>query len=161
MIVIVARFETDGDYAVDNKAAGLKSPLDDDYCSGGVFLCADSDEAEAALERVFKGIDAKGYIWQKFVQMFAEAQCALDDPDAMRCGWLAQIGGNYEGTLLFMQEVMDWRGEPGKPVFHENDAFQCELNHCPTCGHIVETVRAWSGSRTVRIADSVSTGTAR
>lgn len=29
-----------------------------------------------------------------------------------------------------------------KPIFRENDAYQCELNHCPTCGHIVEDFKS-------------------
>lgn len=141
MIVIIARFETDGDYCIDNAKAGLTSPPDDDYCHGGLFLCADTDEAGAILERLFKGIDANGYLWQKFVQMFAEAQSALDDfdgLDVLRNGWLKQIGGNYEGTLLFMQEVTNFPVTPKKPILRNNDQFKCEINECPTCGHIVE-----------------------
>lgn len=138
MIVIVVRFETDGDYTVDDKVAGLVSPPDDDYCHSGVFLCVDTRAAESVLEWVFKGIDAHGYLWQKFVQMFAEAQCALDDPDVMRSGWAQLLGGNYAGTLLFMQDATDWRGEPTKPVYQNNTA-DCPHTapYCPTCGHIL------------------------
>lgn len=142
MIVVVVRFETDGDYHVDNEVAGLGSPPDDDYCHSGIFLCADSDEAESVLERVFKGIEAEGFLWRNFVQMFAEAQCALDDPETMKFGWLKLLTGNYDGTLLFIEEVADECGESKKPIFREIDKFQCELNVCPICGHIVEDVES-------------------
>lgn len=109
MIIIVATFETDGDYRVNNEATGLVSPPDDDYAHSGAFMCADKDEAGDVLERLFKGIDADGYLWRRFVQMFAEASCALDSPDALRFGWSRSIGGNYEGTLLFMQKITEGR----------------------------------------------------
>lgn len=140
MIVIVARFETDGDYCVSDEKTGLVSPPDDNYAHSGVFLCTDTDEAGDVLERVFKGIDADGYLWQQLVQMFAEASCALDDSDALRFGWSRRIGGNYEGTFLFVQKAE--RGEPQKPILRNSDKYCCELNKCPTCGHIVEGVES-------------------
>lgn len=30
------------------------------------------------------------------------------------------------------------RATPKKPILRESDDYQCELNVCPTCGHIVE-----------------------
>lgn len=108
MIVIVARFETDGDYCVNNERTGLTSPPDDEYCHSGVFLCADSDEAMETLERLFKGIsETDCYLWQRFVMMFAEAISALDSENAIRHGLAKFIGGNYEGTFLYMQEITE------------------------------------------------------
>ena len=30
------------------------------------------------------------------------------------------------------------RAFPKKPILRNNEQYQCEINECPTCGHIVE-----------------------
>lgn len=47
--------------------------------------------------------------------------------------------GNRTARTL---KVMDEREEPKKPMLRKSDEFQCELNVCPTCGHIVEGVES-------------------
>lgn len=151
MIVIVARFETDGDYCVDNAKAGLTSPPDDDYCHGGIFLCADTDEAEAVLSRVVQSVTDKGnwyggvyqdhiFTWLK--RAVNEASSLLrGKAEILRHGWLKLASGNYAGTLLFMQEVheiTDLPATPLPPVYKENTS-NCRYTapYCPACGHIL------------------------
>lgn len=48
----------------------------------------------------------------------------------------------FGNTVLQAEKVTDERNEPKKPILRESDEFQCELNVCPTCGHIVEGVES-------------------
>lgn len=41
---------------------------------------------------------------------------------------------------LDFSEAMS-RATPKKPVFRNNDEYECQMNECPACGHIVEGER--------------------
>lgn len=105
VIVVTTKFYTDGDFRINADSAGLVSGIDGyDYC--GTFLCEGTCDAETVLERIFKSVEADGLIFQWLIQAFGEAFTVLrENPESLQYGWCASMGGNYEGTHLFMQTI--------------------------------------------------------
>ena len=116
MIVIVAQFETDHDYWIENpEQIGIVAQEEkDEYC--GTFLCNDTYEARAVITKLIRHVDSSNdSLYQWFIQTFGEALTILDDADtdpyALRGGWSQWLSGNYGNTHLFMQEIPDSKQE--------------------------------------------------
>lgn len=104
----------------------------------GLFL-VDTSDSERIHEEVFKRRGAVAYV-RTVKRVRGKLYETLWERTATDCAYPQQP---YE-----IKDNPYWQSltnKSKKPVFREDDAYQCELNHCPTCGHIVEGVE--SGER--------------
>lgn len=124
------------------------------YSPEGFFVCSVRYPHEKKPFRNFDAADM--YICKQWFLNREDAEDALDEIEKRRggtaitrpeCARPRNPGSCYHCLYSYIPEGFDggcmiaeekWKLRPKKPVFRENDACQCELNHCPTCGHIVE-----------------------
>lgn len=159
MIVIVAQFNTDGDYSVDDENAGLVRCGDDydgyDHC--GTFLCNDAKEAEAVIMRIRDSVHSSMIDLDWFTETFSEALRVLrETPGILRFGWAKFLEGNYTGTHLFMQGIT---GEFVRVVRCRDCANAQESIH-PRC-FVCESFGHYGNENRVRCDDYCSYGERR
>lgn len=102
------------------------------------------NECEISLERAVKGVE-----WlKKHTENLVAAWVVRSEeqPDGSRkntgAPYLEVFVDAFGCPPIQAQKVTDERGEPKKPILRNSDEFCCELNVCPTCGHIVEGVES-------------------
>lgn len=103
------------------------------YPVGDVYALYQMDDGGFIAEKVpFLGLCEDGQIVPMSYSYELSSCCECQNFQAY--GTKESLEGEFRSAKI------DFLGDAKKPILRNNDDFQCELNECPTCGHIVEGV---------------------